>query len=168
MHKLQGCSLGLITCLKRSLTLGGLSCEEEWSEGKGWVLGKERTGSQLSTQSHQRQGYRPDTVFNPRPQRSHKSPDRQTQQSNSTLTPFLRLSRFPLPVCMAQRSAAGRTSNIRFFFFFGIYTHVDLKTTRSSWENRLSYFSLKLSFSFLLCKSIYQDNLMLRRTVDIY
>lgn len=55
--------------------------------GKRWVVGKERSGSRLSTQSHHRQGYRPDTVSTLCPEHPHKSPDGQTQQSNSTLIP---------------------------------------------------------------------------------
>lgn len=57
---------------------------------KRWVAGKERSGSRLSTQSHHRQGYRPDTVSTRCHEHPHKSPDRQMQQSNSTLIPHSR------------------------------------------------------------------------------
>lgn len=104
--------------------------------GKRWVAGKERSGSQLSTQSHRRQGYRPDTVSTRCPEHPHKSPDRQTQQSNSTLVPpsggpqgslgtSLWPHRLPLGAPATTDYSGSRLTRI---------CHVDLKTTCSGCE----------------------------------
>lgn len=80
-------------------------------EGKRWVAGKERSGLRLSTQSHHRQGYRPGTVSTLCPEHPHKSPDRQTQQSNSTLTPQPGPPRFPGHVSVAPQADTGSPDN---------------------------------------------------------
>lgn len=48
---------------------------------------KKGAGRRLSTQSHHRQGYRPDTVSAPCPERPHKSPDRQTRRQTAHSSP---------------------------------------------------------------------------------
>lgn len=52
----------------------------------GWRV-KKGAGRRLSTQSHHRQGYRPDTVSTPCPERPHKSPDRQTRRQTAPSSP---------------------------------------------------------------------------------
>lgn len=100
------------------------------------MTGKERSGSRLSTQSHHRQGYRPDTVSTRCPEHAHKSPDRQTQQSDSTLIPpswspqgSLGMSLWPQRLPLGARAttdySGSRLTRI---------CHVDLKTTCSGCE----------------------------------
>ena len=103
---------------------------------KRWVAGKERSGSWLSTQSHPRQGYRPDTVSTLCPKHPHKSPDRQTQQSNSTLIPPSRGQRGSLGMSLQPHRLPLGAPATTDYSGSGLtrICHVDLKTTCSSCE----------------------------------
>lgn len=122
-------------------------------EGKRWVAGKERSGSRLSTQSHHRQGYRPDTVSTLCPEHPHKSPDRQTQQSNSTLIPPARASKVPW-VCLCGPTGCHREPPTTTDYSGCRLTricHVDLKTTCSGCE----YIMKQGGTGCLLCRSLW-------------
>lgn len=141
MHKLLGCYKdGIITSAvlrDHSLMGGCLVRRSGWIHGgKRWVVSKERSGSQLSIQSHQHQGYRPDTVSPLCPQHPHKSPDRQMQHSTSALIPLCRdpqgslgmslwPNRLPLGAPATTDYSGSRLTRI---------CHVDLKTTCSRCE----------------------------------
>ena len=128
-------------CFKGSLTRRGVCGRGGGGEGGGgggkrWVAAKERSGSWLSTQSHHRQGYRPDTVSTLCPEHPHKSPDRQTQQSTSTLFPPSRGPQGSLGMSLRPHRlllGAQATTDYSGCRLTRI-CHVDLKTTCSGCE----------------------------------